>query len=223
MLNGTAGSLARQQTHCEGSGGAVWDVNWFEQECDILSKDPWAPFTSAQSFKLASCFIQNKLSESQINKYFTNGLGTSALADSNSMHILENHVRILDPYSAYLQWVEGQVEDSSKTRPFFYRNVLDCFRYLLGEIAYRDDLLYAPRRKYAHSGNRIYVETHKADWWWDVQVQLPNPFYGNPGWPIIEDSSGWCDSSTHHWDIRSDASHELLRWPESVACIKYAR
>ena len=59
MLNGTPGSLASQQTHYECSGEAVGDVNGFEQECNILSKDPCAPFTSAHGFKLASWFIQN--------------------------------------------------------------------------------------------------------------------------------------------------------------------
>ena len=181
MLNGTPGSLAGQQTHYEGSGEAVRHVNGFEQECDILSKDPWAPFTSAHGFKLASWFIQNKVSKSQMNEYFTNRLGTSSLAGYNSMHTLENHLRILDQYSAYLQWFEGQFEDGSRTVPFFDRNVLDCVRYLLRQIAYRDDLVYAPRREYDHSGNRIYVEMHTADWWCDVQVRLPDPFHGNPG------------------------------------------
>ena len=80
ILRGTPGSLAGQQTHCEGSGEGVGDVNGFEQECNILSKDPWAPFTSAHGFKLASWLIQNKVSKSQINEYFTNRLGTSSLA-----------------------------------------------------------------------------------------------------------------------------------------------
>ena len=102
MLCGTPGSLAGKQKHYEGSGEAVGDVKGFEQECDILSKDPWAPFTSAHSFKLASWFIQNKVSKSQINEYFKNHLGNSSLAGYNSMHTLENHLRILDPYSAYL-------------------------------------------------------------------------------------------------------------------------
>ena len=52
--NSTPGSLAGKETHYEGSGEVVADVNGFEQECDDLSEDPWAPFTSAQGFKLAS-------------------------------------------------------------------------------------------------------------------------------------------------------------------------
>ena len=57
ILNGTPGSLAGQQTHYEGSGEAVGHVNGFEQECDNLSKDPWAPFTREHGFKLAPWFI----------------------------------------------------------------------------------------------------------------------------------------------------------------------
>jgi len=46
-------------------------------------------------------------------------------------------------------------------------------RYLLRQIAYRDDLVYAPRREYDQSGQRLYAEMHTADRWWDVQV-LPH-------------------------------------------------
>ena len=57
--NGTPGSLAGKETHYEGSSKPVGDVIGFEPECDDLSKVPWAPFTSAHCFKLASWFIQN--------------------------------------------------------------------------------------------------------------------------------------------------------------------
>ena len=180
MLSGTPGSLAGKQRHYEGSGEAVGEVNEFEEECDILSKDPWAPFTSAHGFKLASWFIQNQVPKSQINEYFTNRFGNSSLAGYNSIHTVENQLRILDPYSAYLPWFQGQVEDGSRTVPFVYRNVLDCVRYLLRQITYQDDFVYAPRREYDHSGNRIHAEMHTADWSWDLQVQLPNLFYGKP-------------------------------------------
>jgi len=56
------------------------------------------------------------------------------------MHTLENLLQALDPHSAYLQWNKGQVDDGKRSLPFFYRNVLDCVRYLLRQIAYRDDL-----------------------------------------------------------------------------------
>jgi len=126
------------------------------------------------SFKLASWFIQSKVPKSRINEYFSRGLGSSALVGYSSMHTIENHLRCLDPHSSYLQWFEGKVEDRKRTLPFFYRNVLDCVRLLLHQIAYQDDLVNAPRRELDLNGERIYVEMHIADGWCDVQVQCPN-------------------------------------------------
>jgi len=93
------------------------------------------------------------------------------------MHTLDNLLRHLNPYSPYLQCLEGYVADGQRTFPFFYRNVLDCVRYLLRQIAYRDDLVYAPRREYDQSGQRIYAKIHMADWWCDVQVLPRSLFY----------------------------------------------
>jgi len=93
------------------------------------------------------------------------------------MHKVENLLPHLDPYSPYLQWLEGHVEDGQRTLPFFYRNVLLCVSYLLRQIPYRDDLVYAPRREYDQSGQRIYAEIATADWWWDVQVLPRSLFY----------------------------------------------
>ena len=53
--------------------------------------------------------------------------------------------------------------------------LLMCVRYLLRQIAYRDDLVYAPRREYDPSGQRIYAEMHMADWWWDLRVEHLSP------------------------------------------------
>jgi len=60
------------------------------------------------------------------------------------MYTLEN-LPSLDLHSSYLQWFEEQVEDGKRTLRLFYRNVLDCVTYLLRQIAYQDDLVYAPR------------------------------------------------------------------------------
>jgi len=93
------------------------------------------------------------------------------------MHTLENLLRHVDPYSQYLHWSERHVEDGQRTSPFFYQNVLDCVRYLLRQIAYHDDLVYAPCREYHQHGQRIYAEMHTADWWWDIQVLPRSLFY----------------------------------------------
>jgi len=92
------------------------------------------------------------------------------------MHTLENLLHVLDPHSAYLQWNEGQVDDGKRKLPSLYRQVLDCVKYLLRQIAYRDDLVYMPFREYDTNGQRVYADMHTAGWWWDLQVQSHYPF-----------------------------------------------
>jgi len=171
----TTSACAGKQNHFEGAGEVIGDVAGFEDKHSNLCADPWAPFNSAEGFKLASLFMDGKVSKTRINDYFSSGLGNAESVGYSSMHTLKNHLLFLDPYSQYLQWFEGQVEDGQRTLPFFYRDVLGCVRYLLRQIAYRDDLVYAPRREYDPSGQRIYAAMHTADWWWDLQVEHLSP------------------------------------------------
>jgi len=127
---------ASKQIHFEGAGHVIGDVDGFEHEYSNLCDDPWALFNSEQGFKLASWFIEGKVCRSQINQYFLRGLGDAESVGYSSMHTLENHLRLLDLSSQYLQWFKGQVEDGQRTLPFIYLNVLDCVGYLLRQIAY---------------------------------------------------------------------------------------
>jgi len=136
VFNDGTSPSAGIQIHYEGAGQVIGDVNGFEHEYSNLCDDPWAPFNSEQGFKLASWFIEGKVSKSRINQYFSSGLGAAQLVRYSSMHTLGNHLRLLDLYSQYLQWFEGQVEAGQRTLPFFYCNVLGCVRYRLGQIAY---------------------------------------------------------------------------------------
>jgi len=107
-------SLPGTQEDYPRAGEAIGDVDRFEQENSNLCEDRWAPLSCPQGFKLASWFIQSKVPKSQINEYFSSGLGSSALVSSSCMHTLENHLRSLERHSSYLQWFEGQVEDSKE-------------------------------------------------------------------------------------------------------------
>jgi hypothetical protein len=169
-LEDNMSSVAAGQEDYPRAGEAIGEVRGYKEERSTLCEEPWAPFSCAQAFKLASWFLESKVSKTRINEYFSSGIGNSTSVGYSSMHTLENHLRHLDPYGPYLQWFEGHVEDGQRTLPFFYRDILDCVRYLLRQIAYRDDLVYAPCREYDQSGERIYAEMHTADWWWDVQV-----------------------------------------------------
>jgi len=50
-------SLPGRQEHSPRAGDAIEDVDRFDQENSNLCDAPWAPFSCAQGFKLASRFI----------------------------------------------------------------------------------------------------------------------------------------------------------------------
>ena len=86
-----------------GAGEIIGDLHGFQQELSNLCEDPWAPFTSAHGFKLASWFLQSKVPKLWINEYFSSCLSNSASVSYSSQHTRENHLLSLDPYGYYLQ------------------------------------------------------------------------------------------------------------------------
>jgi len=95
----TTSACAGKQTHFAGAGEVTGDVAGFENECSNLYADPWAPLNSAEGFKLASWFIDGKVSKTRINDYFSSVPGNAESVGYSSMHTLENHLQFLDPYS----------------------------------------------------------------------------------------------------------------------------
>jgi hypothetical protein len=103
VLDDATSPSAGKQIHYERAGEVIGDVHGFEEEHSNLCEDPWAPFNSELGFKLASWFIDGKVPKSRINEYFSSGLGNAESVGYSSMHTLENHLRLLDPYSQYLK------------------------------------------------------------------------------------------------------------------------
>ena len=62
VLNYNTSTTAGKQAYYPGAGEPIADVSGFEDEHTTLCQDPWAPFANAHDFKLASWFIQSKVS-----------------------------------------------------------------------------------------------------------------------------------------------------------------
>ena len=82
-----------------------------------------------------------------------------------SAYTLQQDLDVRDPFGEYLTWTEAVIGDSRHTTTFYYRNALDCVCYLVRQVAYRSDMVYAPMREYDSSGERLYSEMHTGDWW----------------------------------------------------------
>ena len=63
VLEDAKSASAGKQIRYEGAGEVIGDVHGFEDEHSNLCEDPLAPFYSAQGFKLASWFIDGKVSK----------------------------------------------------------------------------------------------------------------------------------------------------------------
>ena len=72
-----------------------------------------------------------------------------------------------------LTWKVDDAEREPVT--FYYREPLECARWLLGQKAYVNHMVYAPEQRF-YRGNkstkrRVYSEMNTADWWWETQVR----------------------------------------------------
>ena len=81
---------------------------------------------------------------------------------------MRQHLDVLDPFGEYLVWTEAVIDDGRHVETFYYRNNIDCVRYLFRQVVYRWNMIYAAIREYDSSGERLYSEMHTADWWWDI-------------------------------------------------------
>ena len=162
-----------------GAGLALGDVVDYVEINTSLAKDPWGPFASEDEFKLASWFIRSKVSKTRINDYFAQGIGDAKCGTFQSAYTLEKYLNELDPFGQYLAWTQVTVECEKRPSTFFYRNIVDCVRYVLRQVAYKDDMVYAPVHEDDSDRNRMYSEMHTVDWRWNFQVQkLTTQFQG---------------------------------------------
>lgn len=153
-----------------GAGRALGDVINYTELNRAMTDDPWSPFSSEDDFNLASWLVRSKVAKSQIDAYFAEGLGGTEGRSFRSAYTLRKHLDVLDPFGGYLEWAEAVIDDGRHAATLYYRNIIDCVRYLIRQVAYKSDMVYAPIREYDSSGERLYSEMHTADWWWDTQV-----------------------------------------------------
>jgi len=119
-----------------------------------MTDDPWSPFSSENHFNLASWFVRSKVAKSQIDSYFAEGLGGTNSRSFRSAYTSRQHPDILDPFREYLVWAEASSDDGRHATTFYYRNIIDSVRYLILQVMYSSDMVYAPIREYDSSGER---------------------------------------------------------------------
>jgi len=163
------GRPSSQET-ISGTGRALSNVADYTKLNRAMTDDPWNAFSSEDNFNLASWLVRSKVAKSPIDAYFAQGLGGTDSRSFRSAYTRRQHLNVLDPFGEYLVWTEPVIDDGRHAASFYYPDIIDCDRYLICQVAYRSDMVYAPLREYDSSGERVYSEMHRADSWWDTQV-----------------------------------------------------
>ena len=103
---------------------------------------------------LTSCFLQSNIAKTQIDDYFGQCLGGMTHGSFWSSYLLEKQLKTLGPLREYLSLSEAILVSWDHLTTFYYRNNVFGVRYLIRQVSYKEDIFYAPIRKYDSNGNQ---------------------------------------------------------------------
>ncbi|KAH8147002.1 uncharacterized protein LAJ45_08801 [Morchella importuna] len=171
----------------EGAGEQLFPSTGYSESSESLLSNPWQPFKSAKEFELSRWFLRSHISQGQIDDFFR-----AAGAGKGSYHNGKGFTRHLDEMVSRdglgrESWMHSEVELGGEKIAYYYRDPMSVVRFLLGQRAFRESLVYAPTMEYNELGERMYGEMHTADWWWEMQNTLPE---GSTVVPVICASDG---------------------------------
>ena len=152
----------------QNSGTSYGSVSGEVDRIRDLIQNPWKPFRNVSEFKLARFFVEANVPWEQIENFMKASLAPSDVQFTSAFTLralLNNMDNSLGPES----WKKGEVTFSGTEVPFYYRDPVDCVKYLIRQRAYRSDLVYSPERLY-EGEERQFGDLHTADWWWETQV-----------------------------------------------------
>lgn len=80
------------------------------------------------------------------------------------------------------------------------RDPVECIRELMQNPTFKDSMEYVPERIYkdAEGKVRVYEEMWTGDWWWKIQVSLPNVIKKLRTHLALETACSWRNRSCMH-------------------------
>jgi len=142
------------------------------------------PFVHVLDYKLARFFHAAHVPKAQIDEFFNAGfIETGTAGGKRKTRQTQSPIgaflfrssytlyKKLDEMLTATGWGNGSVDFRlAKDTEFWYRNILDCIRYLVWQKCYEKDIVWSPVRDFDVHGDRVYTEMNTGTWWWDTQV-----------------------------------------------------
>ncbi|PPQ76233.1 hypothetical protein CVT24_009444 [Panaeolus cyanescens] len=148
------------------------------------SDSPWFPFESQEEWELAWWIISSGISQKKTDELLR--LRAIRQGSNPSFHNSRALFKRIDALPEGPGWtctpirIRGDRKDRHgvcrhEDLEIWHRDPVDCVRELMGNPAFKDHQHYAPKKIYldADLKNREYSEMWTADWWWNVQGELP--------------------------------------------------
>lgn len=148
---------------------------------DILffrTKNPFAPFETPFDWKVGSWLLKGNASNDMITTGGNSGIlqqhGSSYRTTITSVYKLRERVDALEPDFGKDKWLSSSVrfwanKDKAKAK-FYYRDMTTVLKHFFKQPAFRDHMVYKPRKEYNEKGVRVFSEIFTADWAWEKQV-----------------------------------------------------
>lgn len=164
--------------------------------------NPFHPFADGDDFKKAKFFIQSRMSDANITKYFNEGIGTAK--SFQSPHVLHRLINEMEPALDYDSWTKGTAtfiaNKKNAKQPYFFRNLEDTIRFLIEQPCFKDHMTYAPVVRYSDAEHTVreYGEPYSAEYWAEEQVRISLPLPGTQLTRLLGKASGRPFHHFHH-------------------------
>lgn len=146
----------------------------YSQQC---FDNPFYPFDSEEEYNFAELVTSKGLPANVIDALLKGncGLKDSLRASLKSNYRLRQKIDAMEDGLGHGSWKKASLdmgwnEQHPDPIEFWWRDLIECVKWLLRQPAYEEHLTYAPKRCYNDMGQRIYNEMHTGDMWWEKQV-----------------------------------------------------
>ncbi|KAF8987416.1 hypothetical protein BDQ17DRAFT_1435655 [Cyathus striatus] len=148
-------------------------------------KDPWYPYTSQDDWELAQWLMTSGVSQKKMTKFLK--LRSISHGAKPSFHNVRSLLSGIDKflptgpkwdYTAFEvtgNELDHEGNQMTETVMLWRRDPVECIKELIGNPAFKDNLVYEPCKVFRDKDckNRVYGEMWMGDWWWDMQKDLP--------------------------------------------------
>jgi hypothetical protein len=148
------------------------------------NESPFSPFKSQLDYGVAMFFHRRQLTKGDVDD-FLHDKNMESVVDQLSFKnanqwrekLLEttNGLPLDDQWFSGVATIEREIIGlPAREYQFYYQDVENVIRFLLGHIPFKENLVYSPMHVLNENEDRVYTEMHTGDWWWQTQNKLPD-------------------------------------------------